>query len=284
MYNIQKIYDYIERNRKSKKIFWKLAVSLKDFFWFYSLVFKNFIKRLYDKPNFCECVKDVKKYYKISFCTTSMNRLMHVKKTLLKNIKDNKDYPNIEFVIFDYNSTDGLKEWVESSCKEYLNSGILKYYRTDEPKYFHMAHAKNMSHKLATGDVLCNVDADNFTNKNFAFYINCVFNQDKDSVGTNEWEIYKKNNLGDFGGRIFISKENFKKLNGYDEKFIGWGHEDLDFKDRAIKFGLKKITIPIYFLKCIQHNDILREENMPIKKNESDIINKKLFLKKQINK
>ena len=50
--------------------------------------------------------------FKISFCTTCKERLRHLKQTLPKNIKDNSNYPFIEFVILDYNSQDGLGDWM----------------------------------------------------------------------------------------------------------------------------------------------------------------------------
>ena len=47
-------------------------------------------------------VKDhkVKKHYRVSFCTTCMDRLSDLRLTLPKNIKYNLEYPNVEFVLF----------------------------------------------------------------------------------------------------------------------------------------------------------------------------------------
>ena len=56
-----------------------------------------------------------------------MNRLEHLKVTLPKNIIDNIGYDNIEFVIVDYNSKDGLQSWINSNLKKYVDSGILVY-------------------------------------------------------------------------------------------------------------------------------------------------------------
>ncbi|MFD2148711.1 glycosyltransferase family 2 protein [Mucilaginibacter antarcticus] len=72
--------------------------------------------------------------FKISFCTTCMNRLSHLKQTLKRNILDNEDYPNLEFILLDYNSTDGLKEYVRSELHTFITSKKLVYYRTEEPK------------------------------------------------------------------------------------------------------------------------------------------------------
>lgn len=204
-----------------------------------------------------------------------MDRLCHLKETLIKNIENNFSYPNIEFVLLDYNSKDGLEEWVKNDLNQYLKKGILKYHRIEWPAKFHMSNAKNIAHSLATGDVLCSLDADNLTNKNFAFYINFEFNNNENIVG------YGHGDNGDVGGRIFISKDNFQKLNGYDENFIGWGFEDLDFKFRALESGLMGVKIPGLFLLSIEHSNELRDKNMPISMTESTQINKKLFLEKR---
>jgi len=47
----------------------------------------------------------------------------------------------------------------------------------------------------------------------------------------------------EIGGRIAISKDNFNKLGGYDERFKDWGYEDLDFIYRARNLGLRRFTV-----------------------------------------
>lgn len=272
---IKQILSYIERKRGTKSIFWQICVLAKDLLWaLYYYGIDSFIRFFYIIKSFKE-YKKADSYSKISFCITCMDRLCHLEKTLIKNIKNNTAYPNVEFVLLDYNSRDGLKEWVDKNCKEYLNSGILKYHRIEWPEKFHMSNAKNISHTLATGDVLCGLDADNLTNKNFAYYINFEFNNNKNIIG------HSSVNVSDFGGRMFISKENFEKLNGYDESFVGWGYEDLDFKHRAFESGLSSVRIPYFFLNCVKHSDKMRDKNMPISKLNSEQINKKLFIEKR---
>src|ERR1700748_3109986 len=98
---------------------------------------------------------------KISICTVCMNRLMHLSETLPRNIRENMDYPNVEFVVLNYNSRDDMDNWIKYNMMDYIRSGILKYYKTTEPAYFDRSHSKNMALRLATGDILCMVDADN---------------------------------------------------------------------------------------------------------------------------
>ena len=117
--------------------------------------------------------------YKISFCTVCMNRLHHLRKTLLVNIIDNSDYRDAEFVLLDYNSTDGLEDFVRAEMKDYLNSGKLIYYKTLAPRYFNRSHSRNLVFKLSSGDLICNIDADNFTGKGFVCYLNSEFLKNK---------------------------------------------------------------------------------------------------------
>ena len=99
----------------------------------------------------------------LSIVTRCMNRLYDLKKTLPKNIEDNKDYQNLEFVLLDYNSNDGLDKWVKTEMMQHIESGRLNYYRTDEPKYFCPNHSQNVTFKLAQNKIVANVDSDNFT-------------------------------------------------------------------------------------------------------------------------
>jgi len=187
--------------------------------------------------NFC---KDIIKNYKISFCTTCMGRLHNLRETLPKNIEDNKEYKNLEFVILDYNSQDGLEKWIRENMMRYIELGRVSYYRTNEPRYFSMAHSRNMAFKVATGDIINNLDADNYTkdcvkNKGvdecFAFYLNRVANECGEKV------IFAKGKRGMHGRIGFYKNEFMNILGGYDENLLGYGCDDHDLVRRAWSFG-----------------------------------------------
>jgi GT2 family glycosyltransferase len=183
-----------------------------------------------------------------------MGRLHHLKVTLPRNIADNSDYPNIEFSVVDYNSPDGLYEWIHDEMAEHLRSGLIRYLRTTEPTTYHFSRAKNMSHQLATGDILCALDADNFTGKYFATYINNVTLEDPKTVGFSNSSKYRGTE-----GRLFIHRDHFEMLNGYDERFEGYSWEDYDLLERARNSGLQAVVIPKRFLLCIPHGHKERE-------------------------
>jgi hypothetical protein len=203
-----------------------------------------------------------------------MGRTPHLQETLLKNIRDNLPKEGeglqVEFVLVNYNSKDGLKEWIEDSkdseeLQRYIKDGILVYRQYPDAKAFHHAHAKNMAHRIATGDVVCNLDADNFTGKGFARAL-----ADKFADGTHAFVHPSSSALEDFPseergafGRIALLREDFIALGGYSEtRFKGWGYEDTDFIIRAFAYGLK--PRPIFehdFLKAIAHDNEERVKN-----------------------
>lgn len=199
------------------------------------------------------------KRLKISFCIVCMNRLHQLKETFPKNITDNTSYPNIEFVLLDYNSKDGMGEWVHKNMNHYIKNGLVTYYHTTTPKVFNHSHSKNMAFKLATGDIVCNVNADHFTGKDFANYVNELYNRANDIVITPVDFFKKKPNYklpSDVMGKVCVKKSDFYKVTGFDEKMGAYGFEDYDFINRLELAGLKLSFIENReFLKFINHDN-----------------------------
>ena len=197
----------------------------------------------------------------ISFGTVCMNRLHHIQKTLPKNIADNINYSNVEFVVLDYNSSDGLEEWITNEMKEHLTSGILKYFKTEEPAFFDRSHSRNLLFMLCNGDIICNMDADNYTGTDFANYINQKFNEEDNIflVADTKRKYYFLRNAF---GRFCVKKSNFLALRGLDEEMKSYGSETVDFYERLTMNGIKEVIIEnTSFLDTISHGDEERISN-----------------------
>ena len=211
--------------------------------------------------------------HKISICTVSMNRIFHVRETLPTNIIDNHGYKNIEFVLLDYNSTDGLGEWVKNNMGEHIKSGLLKYYKTTTPNYFDRSHSRNLVSNLATGDIIALIDADNYTGKDYAEWISNKFvSEGESSIIT----CIDSNNLifRDQGGKCAFHKNYFKASRGFDESMHGYGFEDVDFIRRLIQVGGKRVLFERTeeeFFRFIGHSNIERICNEKLLKNISAI-------------
>lgn len=162
---------------------------------------------------------------KISFCVTNRNRLAHAKKTIPRNLEMLRSFENTEMTLLNYGSEEDLDGWVKEDLKEWVDSGKLIYGVTKHPKAFRIAHAKNCAHMMATGDIVVNLDSDNWVSQRF---IELVI----DSFSNHLNPIVKGWGRG-YGGRLAIRKDVFQFIGGYDERMDTWGYEDLDLFDRA---------------------------------------------------
>lgn len=209
---------------------------------------------------------EVQSFLKISFCTTCMNRAHHLKHTLRKNIDDNAEYPNLEFVVLNYNSSDDLDSWIQKNMSNEIRSGRLKYARTSEPASYNSSHSKNVAHAVATGEVLVNVDADNFTGRDFAFFVNHTFQNASEPI------IIRAMRSLSCAGRIAVTKRDFLRISGYNEKLTEkhFGYDDYDFVGRLEALGIRCINVDTpNFTRHIWHSDEERAENYA--RNDSNI-------------
>jgi hypothetical protein len=198
---------------------------------------------------------------KIGFCTTCKGRLAHLTETLPPNLEEVGRVPSGVVVLLDYNSRDDLAVWVRENMARHLESGRLVYYRFTEPTPFRMAHAKNLSHRLAMRegcDTLVNMDADNFAGEGFAEYVLSEM-----AGGDNFlWARMIKTGNGRLAkgvsGRIVVTAHQFLLAGGYDERYHTWSPDDKDFCDRLAKLGFRPQECDPRYLKAILHNDHVR--------------------------
>ena len=85
---------------------------------------------------------------KISVCSQIKNRLYQFSKTFLKNAETLEKYQDVEWVIVDCGSTDGLSEYIGEYLEKY---SFIKYYQAINFKYS-IPIAKNFSVRFSTGD------------------------------------------------------------------------------------------------------------------------------------
>jgi glycosyltransferase involved in cell wall biosynthesis len=195
------------------------------------------------------------KQHTVSLVTVCMNRLHHLQQTLPRNISDNEGYERLEFVVLDYNSTDGLAGWIKREMREYIDNGRLQYYHTLEPACYHPAHSRNMAFLLSKGNLICNVDADNYTGSNFAAYLNNRFCENEQSVLIT-FGGSKKIAPQDTYGRVCVTRHDFMAVKGYDESIDKYCGEDIDFAKRVMQLGRRTVVMEEErFLQRIPHDN-----------------------------
>ncbi len=212
----------------------------------------------------------------IVFCITCKNRTQHLEQTLPENIWDNRNFRDCKFVLLDYNSPDHMVDFLRGfEWQALIASGRLVVYRYTTSGPFRMAHAKNMAHRLGIlegGDILVNLDADNFTGPDFAAYVAEKFDLARQN-GAEPLLWARWNQPGmepgtripkGCCGRIAVSAQGFLKVGGYDEvKFDTWGPDDKDFHFRLRRLGYVPQTIDPRYLLAVLHTDRMRFKEYP---------------------
>ena len=204
---------------------------------------------------------------RISFCTTCMDRLFHLEQTLPRNLKNASSFEDAEFILLNYGSTDGLDGWVKKNLFAEISSGRVSYYRTDEPRYWVAARAKNIAHRLASGDILCNLDSDILIPEGFCEYISDAFSSNPEII----MAFDSADSHGNHGcaGIIASRREHFHSVNGYDEGIrLGWGYDDMNFQFRCRMKNSLELFVPPKMCLCIPHSNEMRTANCQLKEIE----------------
>jgi glycosyltransferase involved in cell wall biosynthesis len=195
----------------------------------------------------------------ISFCTTCMGRLHHLKETLPKNLETAESHADHEFVLLNYGSKDGMHEWCRENLRPHIISGRLKYFRTNAPDSFLHSHAKNIAHRRASGEIIVNLDADNYLVDG---YVEFVMENLKEGRIITSPENDIDGVPGCFG-KIALFKEQFYSVNGYEEDIeMGWAWEDNHLINRIIwQNDINPIKAPRELCRTISHGDDERLSN-----------------------
>jgi len=139
---------------------------------------------------------------------------------------------------------------------------FIRYAKNDAG--YNYALARNIGAKNARNDVLCFVDVDMVLDTDLVF--SCLHRMKHGTVLTVLAGYLQKQNADDIkyvsdtsrfrsiasklkryspglGGCVFVTRSVFAAVNGYDEKFAGYGGPDIDFIHRLKKFGLRHINM-----------------------------------------
>ena len=176
---------------------------------------------------------------KIAFCTSCMQRKWQIEQTLAHNLEVVRPRGHV-IALVDYNSRDGLEEYVKQKFLPDIQQGSLLFFRTDEPTSFHMSIAKNVAHRLglqSSPDVLFNLDADNYVTPQTIEALTKLFSDQPRSVFHN-WSWDGQDGTA---GRIALSAADWVLLGGYDESLLPMTVQDIDLLFRARVLGLRYV-------------------------------------------
>jgi GR25 family glycosyltransferase involved in LPS biosynthesis/glycosyltransferase involved in cell wall biosynthesis len=186
----------------------------------------------------------------------------------------------IEIIICDWNSDEPIDSLLDIDPR-------IKIIRVNDQEYFNQPQPLNIAADLATGEYILKVDCDYIINPYYNFfdtyhpgdnsfvcgeYANCVdegdYGPDFNYASLDPWQFknYEKSYSPFYKyliGLLYIKRENFLKINGYNESLcIYYAFEDDEIFKRLENAGLEKIKIDFdNTLIHIPHPDAKRFEN-----------------------
>lgn len=185
---------------------------------------------------------------KISFCSTCAQRLHQLKKIWNDNIKTISDYSNSEWVLLNYDGDAAMHKFVMSKYKSWPKNFV--YAKELSGHEWHMSVAKNIAHQLGSGNILFNLDCDNFIGSAIKPTIHSFEN------GAKVAHLFSGVGRDGTAGRIAIDRELFYSMGGYDESFYPMAGQDTDILARAKALGHKISDITDTFPVAIKNTKI----------------------------
>jgi len=202
----------------------------------------------------------------ISTCTPVMNRTDDLRKSMPYRIEAALKSLPVEFVILNYNSQDGLREYVIGEVLEMIrDTGIrLNYVEFSRRKYYHQAHAYNLSVKSSHGEYVIVLQADTHP---VGDYFGVLRQAIQDGYEWMEPEFVNRS-------VVCCKREVFYEVGGFDERFECYGPEDRDLSARLGRTGRKKMTLPNDLLVSIPTPNKMKVANYRIKGNKTQLSRK----------
>ncbi len=183
---------------------------------------------------------------RISIVTTCKSRLHHLKQVIDSWLT----FEAYEIVVVDVKSPDGLGSWLASNHPN-IRVCVL------DRDVFNLAEARNVGAEYATGEYLFFVDADITLERGLHDWFSTHMLSDRYAVRFRESAEDGINEQG----TILVSKDNFRRVGGYDEVYAGYGGEDHDFLDKLTRARCQKIEFPKSYIRGITHSDTERTQN-----------------------
>jgi hypothetical protein len=167
---------------------------------------------------------------RISLCTTCRNRVHQLKHVFDRNLSTVLADADAEWVILNYNSSDDLDSFVLSRLDD--SKGKILYVREKSAQSWHSSIAKNIAHRTASGEVLMNLDCDNYIGN----ALKTIRNKLKGKIGG--LHLWSGRNGDGTYGRIVVRRQYFLAAGGYDESFYPMAHQDTDLLNRLNAMGV----------------------------------------------
>jgi glycosyltransferase involved in cell wall biosynthesis len=183
----------------------------------------------------------------LCFITTCRGRLAMLKQSLPTFARQ----PGTSCIVVDYDCPEGTAVWVEENYPQ------VKVVRAGRQPRFELSRARNLGAAQADAPWLCFVDADICLADDFASTVLPLLEARHfflaEPRGIESW------------GTCIAHRDDFNRIEGYDDVLQGWGTDDVDFYTRLRLTGVRQKTFPGQLLRPLNHDEQARVEHYEIK-------------------
>jgi glycosyltransferase involved in cell wall biosynthesis len=181
---------------------------------------------------------------KVSIIIPCKGRLEQLKQCLPTVLA--QTYENVEIVVVDYNCPENTAGYCDSIGVNYVKANV-------SADYWNLCKARNLGARNSTGEILLFLDADTILMPQFI-----------------ESELAKLE-LGSFltglveppwngCGCLFVYRNDFEAVRGYNELFEGWGYDDFNMYERLSHSDLTHYKFSPNLIENLSHEDSGRNE------------------------
>lgn len=213
----------------------------------------NYSLRHYPNVKF-EYLETVSSAGHVSIVCAIMNREDMLRTSLFSWLK----FKEIgEIIIVDWSSKKDLS-WVLDIDER------VKYIRVEGEDYFNISQAYNLGADHVTKDYILKMDVDYLLNPYYNFFdTNPVMKGCFYAGNSSDQQIGWDNPIFSYlNGILYTKTEDFKKIEGYNENFQGYGYDDDEIYENLQKIGLDRLDISYdYSVMHVPHPSNFRTSN-----------------------
>lgn len=203
----------------------------------------------------------------ISICIAVKGRLEHLKQTLpIALAEARSSHTSYEFVILDWDCPDGTANWVSELNVKF--PGELRLFQVPNQPYWNCPLTRNITHALAQGSILVNLDADDiFRGKTCNLFDWLVTVEPHDLLLASYYNTKLNKKMPGNMGRVAVSAAIYKAVGGYSvaaPHLPGGTKARLSFHDKDFvrKAAAVRGSPPTYWPPCsaafIKHDNATR--------------------------
>lgn len=192
----------------------------------------------------------------LSLCIPCMNRTDDLQAVMPTIAKAANTSPPVEVSILDYSSADGLHKFIHNHSLDEMGFDLqqggnqVTYRRLEGKRYYHMAHARNLSVLASHGE--------------YAIISSCDIRLDPDFFSTIRTALPERPLWAYFRGEmgvLTIDRQEFIQAGGFDERFELYGSEDRDLFYRLQRRGGPCVEMPQKKFYAITTPDSVKSRN-----------------------